>query len=53
MQEDGVQICAAYTAWNLWNERNRRTFEGAFSDARGVLQLIRDDLALLNEAFWE
>lgn len=34
-------------------EMNRRTFQGVELTASAVLQLIRDDIALLKEAFWE
>ena len=44
---------ATYVAWNLWKERNRRTFQNSSLDARAVFRLVRDDLDLLEEAFWE
>ena len=44
---------AAYVAWHLWKERNRRIFHDSALDARAVFSLVRDDLNLLEEAFWE
>ena len=41
-----VSSFAAYTAWHLWNERNRRVFQEKYCTTDGVLQLIRDDVSL-------
>jgi hypothetical protein len=35
-----------YTAWNIWNERNRRTFEGARVTPSRVLLLIQEEMRL-------
>uniref|UniRef100_A0A453BYJ9 Reverse transcriptase domain-containing protein n=1 Tax=Aegilops tauschii subsp. strangulata TaxID=200361 RepID=A0A453BYJ9_AEGTS len=41
---------AAYIAWHLWKERNRRVFEDKELTPRAVVNLISDDIKLLNEA---
>ncbi|OEL37816.1 hypothetical protein BAE44_0001162, partial [Dichanthelium oligosanthes] len=35
-----------YTAWNVWEERNRRIFEGRQKDAMQVEQQIKAEMAL-------
>lgn len=40
-----------YIAWNLWKERNRRTFEGKRCSPESVAALARDELSLYKEAF--
>jgi len=35
-----------YTVWNLWNERNRRTFQGKEAEPLMVLQLIKEKIGL-------
>jgi len=35
-----------YTVWNLWNERNRRTFQGKEAEPLMVLQLIKEEIGL-------
>ena len=44
---------AAYVAWHIWNERNMHTFQNRSLPPSGVLQLVRDDVALLGEVFWK
>ena len=41
---------AAYVAWNLWKERNRRTFEGKRCSPETVAAMARDDIVLFKEA---
>ena len=35
-----------YTFWNLWKERNRRTFEAKEAQLTSVLQLIKEEANL-------
>jgi hypothetical protein len=39
-----------YTFWNLWKERNRRTFEGKEAEPATVLQLVKDEANLCFQA---
>ncbi|RCV14989.1 hypothetical protein SETIT_3G023000v2 [Setaria italica] len=39
-----------YTCWNLWNERNRRIFQGTCSTPLRVLSLIKEEVALQQNA---
>ncbi|OEL15633.1 hypothetical protein BAE44_0023351, partial [Dichanthelium oligosanthes] len=39
-----------YTAWHLWNERNRRIFEHKILLSGQVLGLIKGDVALRQAA---
>jgi hypothetical protein len=41
----------AYIVWNLWNERNRRTFQDKMLSPKEVAGRIRDDIAQLRLAF--
>jgi hypothetical protein len=39
-----------YTTWNIWNERNRRIFEGKSATPARVIRLIKEEMALLLSA---
>ncbi|KQJ92154.1 hypothetical protein BRADI_4g41948v3 [Brachypodium distachyon] len=45
-----LRCMAAYGAWHLWNERNRRIFQQKEINPSMLLQLIIDDYGLLKEA---
>lgn len=42
---------AVYVVWNLWKERNRRTFEGKRCSPETVAAMAREELRLFREAF--
>lgn len=44
---------AVYMAWNIWKERNRRVFQATSTQPSVLLQMVKDDVCLLEEAFWE
>jgi hypothetical protein len=44
---------AAYVAWHLWNERNRRVFQHKLLMPHQVYMLVIDDISLFREAFRE
>lgn len=48
---DDEEAYIAYIAWHLWKERNRRVFENTEMTPRSLMNFIRDDIRLLNEAF--
>lgn len=35
-----------YTAWNMWKERNRRTFEGTMTTPLQVFGFIKEEIAV-------
>ncbi|OEL25479.1 hypothetical protein BAE44_0013503, partial [Dichanthelium oligosanthes] len=39
-----------YTAWNLWKERNRRTFEGQAKQLMQVANEIKEEMAVRRRA---
>jgi hypothetical protein len=39
-----------YTTWNIWKERNRRTFQEAERTPIQVLGLIKEELGLMTQA---
>ena len=39
-----------YTAWNLWKERNRRTFEAKAAEPGTILHLIKEEVNLCFQA---
>lgn len=39
-----------YTAWNIWRERNRRIFEGKTALPARVVELIKEEIHLRNQA---
>jgi hypothetical protein len=39
-----------YSAWNIWKERNRRTFKGTTRTPAQVLGLIKEELGLFSRA---
>ena len=43
-------VAAAYFAWHMWNERNRRVFNAKSTSADGVVSLINADLDFLRVA---
>jgi hypothetical protein len=42
-----------YSAWNIWKECNRRTFEGTRQTPVQVLRLIKEELGLFGKASGE
>lgn len=44
---------ASYTAWHIWLEPNRRTFQAKSCNPVSIYQMICDDLCLHREAFRE
>ncbi|XBI14980.1 hypothetical protein VPH35_057480 [Triticum aestivum] len=50
LQDSRKQVTtAAYVVWNLWKERNRRTFEEKRCSPETITAMARDEIAL----FWE
>lgn len=45
-----VAAVLIYTCWNLWNEHNRRIFQGVFASPLRVFTLIKDDIAFRQRA---
>lgn len=41
---------AVYIAWNIWKERNRRVFQATNAQVPTILQLVKDEIGLLQEA---
>jgi hypothetical protein len=44
--ENGSQVAA----WNIWNERNRRIFQGVSQPATRVLGLIKEEMEVRRQA---
>ena len=44
---------AAYVAWHIWKERNRRIFQGKSLTTDEVVQLFKDEISLSSKVFWE
>ena len=42
---------AIYTMWNLWKERNRRTFDNKYSTATQVAERTKEDIEQYRRAF--
>jgi hypothetical protein len=40
-----------YIAWNLWKERNRRIFQGAFLTPQQVFHLMKEEMNLRQQAY--
>ena len=45
-----VAAILIYTAWNIWNERNRRIFQGVVQAPQRILGLIKEEMALRQQA---
>ena len=45
-----VAAILIYTAWNIWNERNRRIFQGVVQALQRILGLIKEEMALRQQA---
>jgi hypothetical protein len=39
-----------YMAWNVWNERNRRTFQGVSQSSTRILGLIKEEMEVRRQA---
>jgi hypothetical protein len=42
---------AIYTMWNLWKERNRRTFDNKYSTTVQVAERTKEDIEQYRRAF--
>lgn len=49
-EKDELRCMAAYGAWHLWNERNRRVFQQKELNPTMLMKLIMEDYGLLKEA---
>jgi hypothetical protein len=49
-QQKTTAAILMYSAWNIWKERNRRTFEGTTRTPAQVLGLIKEELGLFSTA---
>ena len=49
-QQRTIAAVLMYSAWNIWKERNRRTFEGTTRTLAQVLRLIKEELGLFSRA---
>ena len=45
-----VAALLIYTAWNIWNERNRRIFQGVSQQPQGVLGMIKQEMTIRQQA---
>jgi hypothetical protein len=41
-----VAALLMYTAWNIWKEPNRRTFDGQLAPPSRVLALIKEEMTM-------
>ena len=39
-----------YTSWNVWNERNRRIFQGTSQSPAQILNLIKQEMDIRRQA---
>ena len=39
-----------YTSWNVWNERNRRIFQGTSQSPAQILSLIKQEMDIRRQA---
>jgi len=46
-----VAAILIYTAWNIWNERNRRIFQGSSQQPTAVLGFIKEEMEVRRQAF--
>ena len=47
-----VAAILIYTAWNVWNERNRRIFHGVSQSAARVMSLIKEEMDVQRQSLW-
>ncbi|KAG2617972.1 hypothetical protein PVAP13_3NG258106 [Panicum virgatum] len=45
-----VAAILIYTAWNIWNERNRRIFQGSSQQPTAVLGFIKEEMEVRRQA---